>query len=59
MTTTLRATPVRTMEVPTDKPYMKLVHAVFTSKAAARVAPIRCCTAEAEFGTVSSLLQLP
>ena len=59
MTRTLRATPVFTIEVPTDRPYMKLVQAVLTSKAAAAVAPMRCWTAEAEFGTVSSLLQLP
>ena len=59
MTRTLRATPERIIDVPIDSPYMKLVQAVLTSKAAALVAPMRCCTPEALFGTASSLLQLP
>jgi hypothetical protein len=51
--------PVLIIDDPMDSPYMKLVQAVFTSKEAARVAPMRCCTPDALLGTVSSLLQLP
>ena len=51
--------PVLIIDEPIDSPYMKLVQAVLTSKAAACVAPIRCCTPEALLGTSSSLLQLP
>src|SRR5271166_6623925 len=59
ITSALLTMPVLIIEEPIDSPYMKLVHAVLTSNAAACVAPIRCCTPEALFGTVSSLLQLP
>src|SRR5258708_23809391 len=51
--------PLLIIDEPIDSPYMKLVQAVLTSKAAARVAPIRCCTPDALLGTSSSLLQLP
>ncbi len=59
ITSAFLITPLLIMAVPIDSPYMKLVQAVFTSKAAAWVAPIRCCTPEALLGTSSSLLQLP
>src|SRR3979490_1230614 len=51
--------PLLIIDDPIDSPYMKLVHAVLTSNAAALFAPMRCCTPEALLGTVSSLLQLP
>jgi hypothetical protein len=51
--------PLLIIDDPIDSPYMKLVQAVLTSNAAARVAPMRCCTPDALLGTVSSLLQLP
>src|ERR1700683_837485 len=51
--------PLLIIEEPIDRPYMKLVHAVLTSNDAACAARMRCCTAEALLGTVSSLLQLP
>src|ERR1022692_4990185 len=51
--------PLLIIDEPMDSPYMKLVHAVLTSNAAAWVARMRCCTPEALLGTVSSLLQLP
>jgi len=38
--------PLLIMDEPMDSPYMKLVHAVLTSNAAARAAPMRCCTPE-------------
>ncbi len=41
ITRALRTTPVRTRAVALDRPYRKLVHAVFTSMAAAFVAPSR------------------
>ena len=47
------------MAVAVERPYRKLVQAVFTSIAAARVAPSAICTPEALLGTASSLLQPP
>ena len=47
------------MAVAVESPYRKLVQAVFTSIAAARVAPSAICTPEALLGTASSLLQPP
>ena len=59
ITTALRTTPVWIIAVAVERPYRKLVQAVFTSIAAARVAPRAICTPEALFGTASSLLQPP
>ena len=59
ITTALRTTPVRIIAVAVDNPYMKLVHAVFTSIDAALSAPSRNWTPDAELGTVSSFEQLP
>ncbi len=59
ITTAFFTTPVRIIAVAVDSPYRKLVQAVFTSIAAACVAPSLNWTPEAEFGTVSSLEQLP
>ena len=51
--------PLWIIAVALDSPYRKLVQAVFTSMAAARVAPSANCTPEAELGTCSSGEQLP
>ena len=59
ITSAFLTTPVLIIDEAIDSPYMKLVQAVLTSNAAARVARMRCCTPEALLGTVSSLLQLP
>ena len=59
MTNAFLTMPVLIIDEPMDSPYMKLVHAVLTSNEAALPAPMRCCTPDALFGTVSSLLQLP
>ena len=59
ITSALRTAPVRTIAEAADRPYRKLVQAVFTSIDAALTAPSLTCTPEALFGTCSSKVQLP